>query len=61
MLGSSEDENMTGFDFLRGLVRSHMQEARDSNQDDDRSRPSTAVFKGVPRDRALGSYIVRLF
>lgn len=60
LTGSSGDDmdNLSGFDFLRGLVRQHIQEARECH-DDERMRPTTAVFKGVPRDRALGSYINR--
>ena len=50
----ANEENLSGNDFLRVLVRTLMSEQRSSSV----KRPLTAAFRGVTRDRAVGSYLV---
>lgn len=49
-----QEENISGFDFLRGLVRQFIQDSKGTTT----KRPTTAVFQRVPRENAPGYYIV---
>ena len=54
-LDQANDENVSGYDFLRALVRKMMTEQSSESTE---KRPLTAAFRGVERDNAYGSYLV---
>ena len=57
MLDQANDENVSGYDFLRALVSKMMS---DQSQESTVKKPLTAAFRGVERDKAYGSYLVSL-
>jgi hypothetical protein len=57
VLDQANDENVSGYDFLHALVSKMM---NDQSQESTVKKPLTAAFRGVERDKAYGSYLVRL-
>jgi hypothetical protein len=56
MLDAANSENVSGYDFLRVLVRRMMTDSEEESSSV--RRPLTAAFRGVERDKAYGSYLV---